>query len=135
MNIKIYDTTLRDGTQGEDISLSSNEKLKIALELDNLGVDYIEGGWPGSNKKDREFFENAKSIKLKNAKISAFSMTKRKGIKVEEDSNMQELIKANTKVVTIVGKSWDLHLHKVLRISLEENLNLIYDTIRFFKKK
>jgi 2-isopropylmalate synthase len=134
MNIKIYDTTLRDGTQGEDISLSSNEKIKIALELDKIGVDYIEGGWPGSNKTDREFFEMAKSLKLENAKISAFSMTKRKGVRVEDDPNMQELLKAETKVVTIVGKSWDLHLNKVLKISLKDNLDLIYDTIKFFKK-
>ena len=110
--IKIYDTTLRDGTQGEDVSLSSNEKTRLALEIDKVGFDYIEGGWPGSNKKDIEFFENIKNLKLKNSRISAFSMTRRKDMKVEEDPNIQQLLNSETKVVTIVGKCWDLHLHR-----------------------
>ena len=132
-NIKIYDTTLRDGTQGEGVSLSADEKIKIALELDKLGFDYIEGGWPGSNQKDREFFEKVKSIGFKNAKLAAFSMTKRKNVEIEKDSNMIELLKAETPVITIVGKSWDKHVDIVLKISHEDNLNMIYDTIKFFK--
>ena len=133
MKIKIYDTTLRDGTQGEDVSLSSYEKLRIAKELDKLGVDYIEGGWPGSNAKDKDFFEKAKEIKFEKAKLTAFSMTKRKGLKVEEDPNMVELLNAQTPVVTIVGKTWDIHVELVLKTSLEENLDMIYETIKFFK--
>ncbi len=135
IKIKIYDTTLRDGTQAEEVSISSSEKMKIALELDKLGVDYIEGGWPGSNAKDKGFFEKAKSVDFNHSKLAAFSMTKRKGVNVEDDPNMQELLAAETPVVTIVGKSWDIHVDLVLKASLEENLSMIYDTIKFFKDK
>jgi 2-isopropylmalate synthase len=132
--VNIYDTTLRDGTQGEDVNLSASEKIKIALELDRLGFDYIEGGWPGSNAKDKEFFEKCKNIKFKNSKIAAFSMTRRKDIKCEDDQNMITLLKADTPVVTIVGKSWDMHANIVLKVTLEENIEMIKDTIKFFKK-
>jgi len=135
IKIKIYDTTLRDGTQGEEVSLSSHEKMMIAQELDNIGFDYIEGGWPGSNARDREFFQKARSYKFKHSKLAAFSMTRRKNFRAEEDANMQELLAAETPVVTIVGKSWDLHATLVLKADLEENLKMIYDTIKFFKDK
>jgi 2-isopropylmalate synthase len=134
MKIKIYDTTLRDGTQAEDVSLSSDEKLKIALELDKLGFDYIEGGWPGSNAKDKEFFEKAKKTKFTNSKLAAFSMTRRKNMSAKNDLNIQELLKAETPVITIVGKSWDKHVDFVLKVSLEENLEMISDTIKFLKE-
>jgi len=131
--IKIYDTTLRDGTQSEGVSLSADEKIRIALELDKLGVDYIEGGWPGSNPKDKDFFKKAKSVNFRYSKLAAFSMTKRKSISIEEDQNIQELLAAETPVVTIVGKSWDLHVNIVLKTSLKENIDMIYDTIKFLK--
>jgi 2-isopropylmalate synthase len=133
MKIKIYDTTLRDGTQAEEVSLSSDEKIRLAKELDKLGIDYIEGGWPGSNKKDKDFFEKAKHIKFKNSKLSAFSMTKRKEIDITQDLNIQELLKAETPVITIVGKCWDKHVILVLKTKLEENMNMIYETIKFLK--
>lgn len=133
MKIKIYDTTLRDGTQGEEVSLSSYEKLMIALELDKMGFDYIEGGWPGSNSKDKEFFEKAKSAKLSHAKLAAFSMTKRKDILIKDDKNIQELLAAETPVVTIVGKTWDIHVDHVLKTTLDENLKMIYETVKFLK--
>ncbi len=130
--VKIYDTTLRDGSQSEGISYSVADKILIADELDNkLGVPYIEGGWPGSNPKDMEFFLKMQKKRLKNAQLVAFSMTRRPLIKASVDANIKAIIKSRAKFVTIVGKTWDLHVTDVLKISLEENLNMIKDTISF----
>ncbi|MCB1512342.1 MAG: citramalate synthase, partial [Hyphomicrobiaceae bacterium] len=131
--IFIYDTTLRDGTQREGISLSLDDKLKIARKLDEFGVHYIEGGWPGSNPKDVEFFRRAPSLELKNAKITAFGSTRRKNSACEGDANIQALIEAGTAVVTIVGKSWDLHVTDVLETTMDENLAMISDSVAYCK--
>jgi 2-isopropylmalate synthase len=132
-DVEIYDTTLRDGSQGEGINFSVADKLHIAERLDAFGVHYIEGGWPGSNPKDMEFFAQAKGRKFKNARLAAFSMTRRKGVPVEKDEQMRQLLEAETPVVTIVGKSWLLHVTEVLRARPEENLAMIADSVRFFK--
>ncbi len=131
--VEIYDTTLRDGAQGEGINFSAVDKLRIAEKLDSFGVHYIEGGWPGSNPKDLEFFKQAAKRKWRNAKIAAFSMTRRKGVAVEKDELMRLILEANTPVVTIVGKTWLLHVTEVLRAKPDENLGMIGDTIRFLK--
>ncbi len=133
--IFIYDTTLRDGTQGEDVSFSVDDKLAIAKKLDELGVDYIEGGWPGSNPKDRDFFERAKDLKLNNAKIVAFGSTLRAGFTPDEDYNIQSLLTAGTEIITVFGKTWDIHVTEALGISLNENLDLIRNTITYLKSK
>lgn len=132
--IFIYDTTLRDGTQREGISLSLDDKLKIAKKLDEFGVDYIEGGWPGSNPKDVEFFEKFHLLKLEHAKVAAFGSTRRKDTPPEEDANLRLLIEANTPVITLFGKSWDLHVTDVLQTTLEENLNMIGESVAFCKQ-
>ena len=129
----LYDTTLRDGTQREGISLSCNDKIKIAQKLDDFGIDYIEGGWPGSNPKDAEFFDKIKEIPLKHAKIAAFGSTRYKNTTCEQDANIQALVAADTPVVTLVGKSWDLHVNKVLEADPEENLAMIRDSVAFLK--
>lgn len=129
--IELYDTTLRDGTQAQNVSLSLNDKLLIAAKLDELGVDYIEGGYPLSNAKDTAFFEQIRQIKLKHARPVAFGMTRRKGCRPEQDEGMKALIDARTPVVTIVGKTWDLHAREVLGASLDENLAMISDSVRF----
>lgn len=134
-DVELYDTTLRDGSQGEGVNFSAADKIRIAEQLDLFGIDIIEGGWPGSNEKDREFFELAKRRKLKHAKISAFSMTRRKGFRVEDDPNMQTLLAAETPVVCIVGKTWLMHVIDVLGATPDENLAMISDTVRFFKDK
>lgn len=133
--ITAYDTTLRDGTQGEGVSLSLEDKLMIAEKLDDIGFDYIEGGYPLSNPKDVAFFEQAAARKWKHAKIAAFGMTRRRDIKAEDDVGMNALADANTPVVTVVGKTWDLHVTEVLRVSLDENLAMIADSIRFLKSR
>jgi 2-isopropylmalate synthase len=133
--IFLYDATLRDGTQGEGISLSCNDKLKIVRKLDEFGVHYIEGGWPGSNPKDAEFFARQDELNLKQAKITAFGSTRYKGTTCDEDSNIQALVEANTPVVTLVGKSWDLHVHHVLETNNEENLEMIAESVRYFKER
>jgi len=130
-HIQIYDTTLRDGTQGEGISLSVQDKLLICRMLDELGVDFIEGGYPLSNPKDAAFFEEAKSLKLAHAKLAAFGMTRRKGISAAEDTGMAALRDAGTEYVTVVGKTWDLHATEVLGVSLEENLEMIADSVAY----
>jgi len=129
--VEIYDTTLRDGSQGEGINFSALDKLRIAEKLDAFGIHYIEGGWPGSNPKDMEFFKEAARRKWKNARIAAFSMTRRKGMAVESDDLMRLILEASTPVVTIVGKTWLLHVTEVLRVKPEENLAMIGDTIRY----
>ncbi|HMK76346.1 MAG TPA: citramalate synthase, partial [Thermodesulfobacteriota bacterium] len=121
-SVKIYDTTLRDGSQAEDISFSVEDKVRIAQKLDELGVHYIEGGWPGSNPKDLQFFQEIKSVPLSFAKIVAFGSTCRAGILPKDDANIRALVEAGTKVVTIVGKSWDIHPLEALRITLDQNL-------------
>ena len=133
--IKIFDSTLRDGAQGEGISFSVNDKLKIVAALDNLGITYIEAGNPGSNVKDLEFFKKVKSIKLKNSKIVAFGSTRRKNISAREDPNLDSLVDANTPAIAIFGKSWDFHVSNIIKTSLEENLRMIYDTILYLKEK
>ncbi|MEE3254980.1 MAG: citramalate synthase, partial [Chloroflexota bacterium] len=130
---KIYDTTLRDGTQREGISLSCDDKLRIAQRLDDLGVGYIEGGWPGSNPKDVEFFDRMTELDLKNARISAFGSTCRADSKPEEDNNLQALILANTPTCTLVGKSWTLHVTDVIKTTQEENLRIIRDSVAHLK--
>ncbi len=132
-HVEIYDTTLRDGSQGEGINFSVADKLRIAERLDAFGVHYIEGGWPGSNPKDLEFFHLAARRKWRHAKIAAFTMTRRKGIAVEKDPLMRQILDAETPVVTIVGKTWLLHVTEVLRAKPDENLAMIADTIRFLK--
>ncbi len=131
--IDIYDSTLRDGAQAQGISFTVEDKLKIVEALDKLGVTYIEAGNPGSNPKDLEFFEKLKDIKLSHSKIIAFGSTRRKDINVEEDANVQSLLQANTDAIAIFGKSWDFHVSEVLKTTLDENIKMIYDTIKFFK--
>jgi len=133
--IDIFDSTLRDGAQSEGISFSVQDKLNIVKTLDDFGVAYIEAGNPSSNPKDIEFFEKVASLKLKNAKLCAFGSTRRKNITVEQDDNVLSLLKANTEVVAIFGKCWDLHVTEILHATLEENLLLVEDTLRFFKDK
>ncbi len=133
--IFLYDTTLRDGTQGEGISLSCNDKLKIAQKLDEFGVHYIEGGWPGSNPKDAEFFARQGELKLKQARVAAFGSTRYKNTTCDRDGNIQALVQANTPVVTLVGKSWDLHVYHVLETDPEENLNMIHESVAYFKDR
>ena len=132
--IHIYDTTLRDGCQAEDIALTLEDKLRIAERLDDFGVDYVEGGWPGSNPRDEAFFQAVKDRKLKRIKVAAFGSTRRAGARAGEDRNLEKLLRAETPVVTIFGKSWDLHVRDDLRIPLEANLELIHDTVRYLKR-
>jgi 2-isopropylmalate synthase len=133
--VKLYDTTLRDGTQAEDISFTVEDKLRIAKKIDELGIHYIEGGWPGSNPKDMRFFKEVQEIPLKHAQIVAFGSTVKAGTVPEEDRNLKSLIKAKTGVITIFGKSWDVHVKSALRITLKENVKLIADTITYLKKQ
>lgn len=134
-SVTVYDTTLRDGTQGTGISFSVQDKLRVAERLDDFGVHYIEGGWPGSNPKDAEFFAEAAKRKWRQAKLVAFGMTRRGGVKVEDDAQVRQLLDAQTPVVTVVGKTWPLHVKEVFRVSLEENLAMIRDTVAFLKSK
>ena len=130
--VAIFDSSLRDGAQAEGISFSVEDKLKILELLDGHGVDYIEAGNPGSNPKDLEFFARAKGIALKHAKLAAFGSTRRRDTKVESDDNVQSLLLADTPVIVIFGKSWDFHVTEIIRTSLEENLNMIRETLAFF---
>jgi 2-isopropylmalate synthase len=131
--VEIYDTTLRDGSQGEGINFSVMDKLRIAEKLDTFGMHYIEGGWPGSNPKDIEFFAQAQRRKFKNSRLAAFGSTRRKGVPVEQDDQVKLLIEAETPVVTIFGKTSMLHVKEVLRCTPDENLGMIADTVRFLK--
>ncbi len=133
MQIQLYDTTLRDGTQREGLSLSCEDKVKIARELDALGVHYIEGGWPGSNPKDVEFFHQVQLEPLQQARVAAFGSTRHAHNNCATDPNIQALVAAHTPVVTLVGKSWTLHVEKVLETSLDENLAMIADSVVYFK--
>ena len=132
-DVLLYDTTLRDGTQGENITFSADEKIKIALRLDDFGIHYIEGGWPGSNPKDVQFFDLAKRVEFRQARLVAFGSTRKPGILADDDDNLKALIASKTPTVAIFGKSWDLHVRKVMNNSLEENLAMINDTVAFLK--
>lgn len=129
----IYDTTLRDGTQGEGISFTVSAKVRMAEKLDSFGIDYIEGGWPGSNPRDMAFFEAIRKVELKHAKVAAFGSTRRANIRAEEDAQLKLLLEAETPVVTIFGKTWLLHVLEVLRTTEQENLNMIEDSVRFLR--
>jgi 2-isopropylmalate synthase len=131
--IFIYDTTLRDGTQAEGISFSVEDKIRIAKKLDESGIDYIEGGWPGSNPKDIEFFDRMKKEKLKHAKLAAFGSTRRAKVTADKEENLKLLLESEAPVVTIFGKTWDLHVKDVLRVSLKENLDMIASSVKYLK--
>ncbi|MFN0199109.1 MAG: citramalate synthase [Planctomycetaceae bacterium] len=133
--IQLYDTTLRDGSQGEGISFSLQDKLQITKKLDDLRFDYIEGGYPLSNPKDSEYFLKAAELNLKHAKIVAFGMTRRKGVAAKDDIGMQALIDSRAPTITIVGKTWDLHVIEILRVDLDENLAMIDDSLSFLKSQ
>ncbi len=132
--VSIYDTTLRDGTQGEGVILSAEDKLKIAERLDAFGVAYVEGGWPGSNPKDIEFFKLAKRRRWRNTRIAAFGSTRRAKLPAKEDPNLLKLVESSAPVVTIFGKAWDFHVIHALRVPLEQNLEMIYDSVLFLKE-
>src|SRR5437899_2912914 len=132
--IQIYDTTLRDGCQSEDVSLNVDDKLQIAERLDDLGIDYIEGGWPGSNERDAAFFKQVKRLKLRHARIAAFGSTRRAGIKAAADRNLELILRADAPAACVVGKTWDLHVREALRISLNQNLEILHDTITYLKR-
>ncbi|MFH1540481.1 MAG: citramalate synthase [Elusimicrobiota bacterium] len=133
--VKIFDTSLRDGAQGEGISLTVGDKLKIAIALDEIGIHYIEGGWPYSNPKEIEFFLKIKKLKLKNSKITAFGSTRHKDNKPENDGNLLAIVKVKPSVACIFGKTWDLHIKYVLNVTQEENLDMIFSSIKFLKSK
>jgi 2-isopropylmalate synthase len=132
--VQIYDTTLRDGAQAEDVNFSVEDKIRVARKLDQFGVHYIEGGWPGSNPRDVEFFKEMRRVKLKKAKLAAFGATRRARLRVSDDPSMKALASSGAPVATIFGKSWDLHVLKALKTTLEENLKMISDSVAFLKK-
>ncbi len=133
--IIIYDTTLRDGTQGEQVNLSAEDKLRIAKKLDEYGIPYVEGGWPGSNPKDARFFELARKSTFSATRITAFGSTRRSKIRPEEDKNIEALLKTETETLAVFGKSWDLHASQILEVALEENLEMIEDSVAYLKDK
>ena len=133
--IRIYDTTLRDGTQAEDVAFTLDDKLRIAAELDDCGISYVEGGWPGSNPRDEEFFARVRKLKLKQARVAAFGSTRRANVAATDDLNLRQLLKAETAVVTIVGKTWVLHVRDDLRISKEANLEVLGDSVTYLKQR
>jgi len=134
-DVLIYDTTLRDGTQGYQISFSAEDKLRIARKLDEAGFHYIEGGWPGSNPRDMRFFQMAREVEFKNARLTAFGSTRRPDLSPDDCPNIRALLEADTPVVTVFGKSWDLHATEILGVSLDENISLISDSVRYLKSK
>ena len=133
--VQLYDTTLRDGAQQAGVSFSVEDKLKIARKLDELGIQYIEGGWPGSNPKDEEFFKRARKLRLSRAVLAAFGSTRRPKAKASADANLMALVEAGVQVVTIVGKSWDGQVTRVLETTQEENLAMIAESIMFLRSK
>ena len=133
--VALYDTTLRDGTQGEQVTLSAEDKMNIARKLDEFGIPYIEGGWPGSNPKDARFFQMARKDPLQSARLAAFGSTRKPGGSAETDPNIRALLEAETGVVTVVGKSWDLHATEILGTTLDENLRMIRETVAFLKAR
>jgi 2-isopropylmalate synthase len=132
-NIILYDTTLRDGTQGEQVNLSAEDKIRIVQKLDAFGIPYVEGGWPGSNPKDARFFELARTTTFSNTRLTAFGSTRRPGTTTEKDENIQELLRTETGTVCVFGKSWDLHAREVLEVPLEENLAMIEESVAYLK--
>ncbi|HYA14552.1 MAG TPA: citramalate synthase, partial [Syntrophales bacterium] len=134
-DVLIYDTTLRDGSQGEQINFSAEEKLRIAQLLDKMGFHYIEGGWPGSNPKDVRFFEMAKDVSFRHARLTAFGSTRKANMEAAACSNIAALLQAETPAVAIFGKTWDLHISEILNVSLDENLDMIRDSIEYLKTK
>ena len=132
--IHIYDTTLRDGCQSEDVSLAVEDKVRIAERLDDMGIDYIEGGWPGSNPRDAAFFSAIKRVRLRHSRVVAFGSTRRHGVKASADRNLQLILQADTSAACVVGKTWDLHVRDALRIPLKANLEILHDTILYLKK-
>ncbi len=135
MEVKIYDTTLRDGTQAEDFCFSADDKVRIALKLDDIGIHYIEGGWPGSNPKDAEFFREIRNYQLKNARIAAFGATHHHESTAGADPSLRALLEADTELVTIFGKSWTVHVKEALHTTLDRNLELIFDSITFLRQQ
>ena len=135
MRVQLYDTTLRDGSQGEGVNFSLQDKLLITKRLDEMGFDYIEGGFAGSNPKDDEYFQLVADMPLQHAVVCAFGMTRRRGVTAAEDPGIQALIKTRAKVCTVVGKTWDLHVTEVLRVSLEENLAMIRDSVSYLRSQ
>jgi 2-isopropylmalate synthase len=132
--VQIYDTTLRDGAQAEDVNFSVEDKIRVARKLDQFGVHYIEGGWPGSNPRDVEFFKEMRRVKLRKAKLAVFGSTRRAKLRASDDPSLKALAASGAPVATIFGKTWDLHVHKALRTTLEENLKMISDSVAFLKK-
>ena len=132
--ILLYDTTLRDGTQGENVTFSADEKLTIAMRLDDIGIHYIEGGWPGSNPRDVAFFNLAKRVTFKYARLAAFGSTRKPGTRPDRDNNLNALLETETPAVTVFGKSWDLHVEKIMNNTLPENLSMINDSVAFLKQ-
>jgi 2-isopropylmalate synthase len=135
MDVFLYDTTLRDGTQTEGLSVSVEDKLKVTRLLDGFGIPYIEGGWPASNPKDSEYFRRARALQLKQAKLVAFGSTRKAGGRAADDVNLNALIDADTPAVAIFGKSWLLHVTKVLGATPEEGLAMIADSVAYLKEK
>src|SRR5262249_49987375 len=133
--IQIYDTTLRDGSQGEGVNFSLQDKLLITRRLDDLGVDYIEGGYPLSNPKDFEYFQEVRKLKLQHARVAAFGMTRRKNTRSEDDTCLKALIDSGASVITLVGKTWDLHVREVIGTTLEETLRMIGDSVAYCKSQ
>ena len=134
-SVYLYDTTLRDGAQAEDVNFSVEDKIRVARKLDQFGVHYIEGGWPGSNPRDIEFFKEMRRVKLRKAKLAAFGSTRRVKLKVSDDPNMKALVASGAPVVTIFGKTWDLHVIKALKTTLGENLDMIEESVSFLRKR
>jgi 2-isopropylmalate synthase len=132
--VQLYDTTLRDGAQAEDVNFSVEDKVRVARKLDQFGVHYIEGGWPGSNPRDIEFFKEMRRVKLGKARLAAFGSTRRAKIKVSDDPSMKALIASGAPVATIFGKTWDLHVLKALKTTLGENLDMIDESVAFLRK-
>jgi 2-isopropylmalate synthase len=132
--ILLYDTTLRDGTQGENVTFSADEKLNIAMRLDDIGIHYIEGGWPGSNPRDVAFFNLAKRVTFKYARLAAFGSTRKPGTRPDRDDNLNALLETETPAVTLFGKSWGLHVEKIMNNTLPENLSMINDSVAFLKQ-
>lgn len=133
--VQIYDTTLRDGSQGEGVNFSLQDKLLITRKLDELGVDFIEGGYPLSNPKDQEYFREVRNLELRHAQVVAFGMTRRRGVRPEEDVGLRALLGSGTEIVTVVGKTWDLHVTEVLGVSLDENLRMIADSVGYLRSQ
>ena len=133
--IQLYDTTLRDGTQGENINFSAEDKIEIAQRLDDIGIHFIEGGWPGSNPRDKRFFDLAKSMQFNTARLAAFGSTRRPGVATADDANVTALLKSETEVVTIFGKSWNLHVEQVMDNTLSENLSMISETVSYLMEQ